>query len=129
MDPPPRSLSSVSASLHSEEDGGSPRVRPVLMRLACRYLLLERQGRRQDRPLDPVMRFHVGNGAEVHRVNFGADSGRRGLSQSFGMMVNYEYVMDRVDENRALYASTGRIPRDSEVEQWAFDSATPRSKL
>jgi len=44
-----------------------------------------------DRPLDPVARFHLGNGASIHRINRGGDTSRRGMERSYGYMVNYKY--------------------------------------
>ena len=62
-------------------------VRPVVMRLAARYLLRER---RRGAALDHVANFHLRNGAAVARLNWRADPSARGLSGSVGIMVNYE---------------------------------------
>jgi malonyl-CoA decarboxylase len=43
-------------------------------------------------PLDPVARFHLGNGAMVARINLGADTWANGMRQSYGLMVNYLVV-------------------------------------
>ncbi|MCB9522599.1 MAG: malonyl-CoA decarboxylase family protein [Myxococcales bacterium] len=43
------------------------------------------------RILDPVARFHLGNGADAHRILLGADCSWHGLSQSFGVMASYRY--------------------------------------
>lgn len=40
---------------------------------------------------DPVAKFHLGNGAVLHRVNWMADSTPIRMEQSFGIMVNYDY--------------------------------------
>lgn len=40
---------------------------------------------------DPVARFHLGNGARVHRVLPAADTSARRLAESGGFMVNYYY--------------------------------------
>jgi malonyl-CoA decarboxylase len=55
----------------------------------------------QGHAADPVARFHLGNGACVERVNWGADMSRKGRAQSCGMMVNYLYVPDALDDNLA----------------------------
>ena len=60
-------------------------------------------------PLDPVARFHLGNGARVERLNWAADSGPKGLQQSYGLMVNYLYDLKRLDKHRALLAQ-GKVP-------------------
>ena len=62
-------------------------VRPVVMRLAARYLLRER---RRGAALDHVANFHLRNGAAVARLNWRADPSARGLAGSVGIMINYE---------------------------------------
>ena len=62
-------------------------IRPVVMRLAARYLLRER---RRGAALDHVANFHLRNGAAVARLNWLADPSARGLAGSVGIMVNYE---------------------------------------
>ncbi len=47
---------------------------------------------------DPVAKFHLGNGARLQRINWAADLSKNGLRQSGGMMVNYLYDVDRVEE-------------------------------
>jgi malonyl-CoA decarboxylase len=40
---------------------------------------------------DPVARFHLGNGAKLHSVNFNADQSAKRQEESWGIMVNYNY--------------------------------------
>lgn len=40
---------------------------------------------------DPVAKFHLGNGATLHAVNFDADSSEIRQQESWGIMVNYRY--------------------------------------
>lgn len=47
---------------------------------------------------DAVAKFHLNNGAKLQRINWAADLSRNGLRQSCGMMVNYLYDLDRVEE-------------------------------
>ena len=47
---------------------------------------------------DSVAKFHLNNGARLQRINWAGDLSRNGLRQSFGMMVNYLYDLDRVEE-------------------------------
>ena len=81
-------------------------LKPVLMRLCAHYLAEAKDG---DRPLDPVARFHLGNGARLERVNWLADTSARGIKQAAGMMVNYLYKLDEIEENHEAYAREGRI--------------------
>jgi len=82
------------------------------LRLAARYLQQLHGGE----PVDAVARFHLGNGARIERVNWAADCSAKGLEQSCGMMVNYLYEPDQLDENRARLAA-GK-PRVSRGVQW-----------
>ncbi len=81
-------------------------LRPVLLRLCAQYLVETKDG---DRPLDPVARFHLGNGARLHRVNWLADTSPRGIKQSAGIMVNYLYKPDEIEDNHEAYAREGRV--------------------
>lgn len=92
-------------------DAQSP-VRRFLMGAAARYLGTQWQ---DGKPLDPVARFHLGNGARVERLNWGGDPSVKGIKQSYGLMVNYLYDLKRLDRHRALLAQ-GRIPMASDVE-------------
>lgn len=57
---------------------------------------------------DPVARFHLDNGARLERLNLRANLSAAGLRQSFGMMVNYLYDLDKVESHNARF-------RDGEV--------------
>ncbi len=101
----------AAADKVSQLDEKSP-VRRVLMHCAADYL-----GRQFDngRPLDPVARFHLGNGARVERLNWAGDMSTKGLKQSYGLMVNYLYDLKRLDKYRGLLAQ-GKIPVSPKVE-------------
>lgn len=90
-------------------------LRKPLMQLATRYLVLEKN--RDGLPLNPVSRFHLGNGAEVHRVNWLGDASANGLQQSFGMMVNYLYRLDDIEGNHEAYATEGRVACSKDVQR------------
>jgi malonyl-CoA decarboxylase len=92
-------------------DAKSP-VRLMLLRCAARYLGSELQ---EGKPLDPVARFHLGNGARVERLNWAGDPSAKGLKQSYGLMVNYQYDLKRLDRNRAAL-SKGKIPVSGAIE-------------
>jgi len=61
------------------------------------------------RPLDPVARFHLGNGARLLAVHADADRSDRARSQSFGVMANYRYEPEDRAANRSLLAG-GTVP-------------------
>ena len=45
---------------------------------------------------DPVAKFHLGNGAVLHSVNFDADASDIRQTESWGIMVNYKYTASAV---------------------------------
>ncbi|ARV17000.1 hypothetical protein AEP_00034 [Curvibacter sp. AEP1-3] len=94
---------------------GSP-VQHMLMRCAAQYLGRETV---HGKPLDPVARFHLGNGARVERLNWAGDPSSKGIKQSYGLMVNYLYDLKRLDKHREGLAS-GRIPVASAVSNLFF---------
>jgi malonyl-CoA decarboxylase len=73
-------------------------LRETGLALAAHFLVRERSGAL---PADPVARFHLGNGACVERLNWGADLSTKGRAQSCGMMVNYLYAPEALDDNLA----------------------------
>lgn len=87
-------------------------ARPVLMRLCAHYLLHER---RNDRALDPVAAFHLKNGASIDRIHWLADTSRKGIEQSFGLMVNYEYLSWQIERNHEGYVKRGKIAASPKV--------------
>ena len=54
---------------------------------------------------DPVARFHLSNGASLHRINWGADASPKGIRQSSGLMVNYLYDPQRMETNHEAFAN------------------------
>jgi malonyl-CoA decarboxylase len=59
---------------------------------------------RPDRlPNDSVARFHLGNGAILDRINFMGDESVKALSSAAGLMVNYRYNIDSIEQNHEEY--------------------------
>jgi malonyl-CoA decarboxylase len=85
--------------------------------LAARYLLEAK--RENGAPIDPVARFHLGNGAEVHGVHAGADSSDNGRYQSGGAMVNYLYDLSQVERNHADFALHAKVAASKSVKALA----------
>ncbi|KAE9452711.1 hypothetical protein C3L33_15365, partial [Rhododendron williamsianum] len=86
-----------------------------LMRLCARYLLKEKK---RGRGLDSVANFHLQNGAMVGRLNWMADQSEKGLLQSGGIMVNYVYRLENIEENAQSYFSTGHIHASCDVSRF-----------
>lgn len=77
-----------------------------LLRLAALYIGAKGK---ESRPLDPVMRFHLRNGARLERVNWLGDSSPKGLEESAGLMVNYRYILDDIEKNHEAYMQQGTV--------------------
>ena len=73
--------------------------------------------RQNDLAADPVARFHLGNGASLHAIHWAADLSERGLKQSAGIMVNYLYDLDNIEENHDAYFDEGRVARSKTVNR------------
>ena len=71
------------------------RVRGRLFPAILAYLTAER--RDDGRPVDPVARFHLGNGATAWRLNWPANDSPSAWRQSYGAMVNYRYEPDQLE--------------------------------
>jgi len=90
-------------------------LRPVLGPLAAHYFLVARTAR--GRPVDPVARFHLGNGARLERINLFADLSPKALAQSAGIMVNYQYVVADIEQNHEAYAEAGEVVASNAVKR------------
>ena len=87
----------------------APRVRSC----AARYLVHARDA--EGAPLDPVSRFHLGNGASAHRVHWPADLSSKALERSHGVMVNYLYELDAIEARHEAFVRDGTIAYGSEL--------------
>ncbi len=78
----------------------------IIRPLAARYFLYEKK---KGKPLDPVARFHLGNGASLERINWLADMSENALKQSAGIMVNYRYIPKDIEKNHELYVTRDEV--------------------
>ena len=98
------------------EDAGSRKeVYPYLLQSAARYLVEAKD--HLGRPLDPVSRFHLGNGAKLDRICFAADTSPKGIKQSHALMVNYRYDPGEIERNHEAFAESGTIAVNPEIVQ------------
>ena len=89
----------LSAGWHPDE--ASQKEKDALLCLVSMYLGLGSAAREGN----PVAKFHLGNGAKLHQINWAGDLSRKGLRQSAGLMVNYLYDLGNVEENHERFAS------------------------
>ncbi len=98
----------------AEDPEVSGSIEKPLTALVAHYLAREKRG---TRPLDPVARFHLGNGARIERINWLANNSAGGLAQSAGLMVNYAYRLEEVEKNHEGFAESGEIALSSETKR------------
>jgi malonyl-CoA decarboxylase len=87
-------------------------LRKPLERLCVRYF---HQTRSDGAPIDPVERFHLGNGARIERLHWLGDRSPNGMRQALGLMVNYLYRLEEIEKNHELYATERRIAISSHL--------------
>jgi len=89
--------------------------RKQMQALVAHYLVNEKRSDFQ--PLDPVARFHLGNGASLDAILPEADASSKALNQSAGAMVSYRYDLDKVEDNHEAFANEQRVVVSSDVEE------------
>jgi malonyl-CoA decarboxylase len=104
-------------------------LQKLLLRLCACYLIHAKQDGREGaktEPLDPVARFHLGNGAALERLNWMGDSSEQGLSRSAGMMANYVYWLAEVERNHERYFRDHDIVASPAIEKLAKECPLPQ---
>lgn len=84
---------------------------------AARYLLTARTPKGV--VVDPVARFHLGNGARLEAVHADADLSANGLRQSHGVMVNYLYDLPAIESNLFALVELGTVAAAKAVQELA----------
>jgi malonyl-CoA decarboxylase len=96
-------------------------LREPLVRAAAWYFRRARNGRGV--PLDAVARFHLGNGARLEQLDWLGDTSERALAQSYGLMVNYLYDLDYIEQNHEAYAQQHAVVAAGAVSRLVRSSA------
>ena len=105
------------------------RLRRIVEPLAAHYFLKART--LDGRVVDPVARFHLGNGARLERIDWMGDLSGKGLKESAGVMVNYLYDLDDIEKNHETFANqnevvaSGAVKRLLKGERAIFGIAAP----
>jgi malonyl-CoA decarboxylase len=94
-------------------------LREPLMQLCATYLLRRSDG--DPAAQDPVARFHLNNGARLERINWCADTSRKGLRESLGLMVNYRYEPRAIEGNHERFVR-GEIVASRRVRSLACEA-------
>ncbi len=82
-------------------DHCSEKEKAAMMALTAIYLTAVTPSRDGN----PVAKFHLGNGAKLHQINWAGDLSKNGLKQSAGLMVNYLYDLSSVEENHERFVN------------------------
>ena len=80
------------------------------------FLYLTESNRGDNLPNDPVARFHLGNGAILHKINLHGDQSKKGMAQSHGVMINYLYDLDIVEKNHELFFKNKEVVLSGEMK-------------
>ena len=125
-----KTLADVAAGLarpgwHEEADLAKS-LRGPLSALCAHYLTQAK--RPEGSPQDPVARFHLGNGAQLERIDWLGDVSPNGLRQSAGLMVNYAYRLDRLEQNHEAYVNDGRVVAARGVTTLARQAPLPSTQ-
>jgi malonyl-CoA decarboxylase len=99
-------------------------VREALLSAAAGYMLKAKSP--SGKPVDPVARFHLGNGARLERLNFLGDLSAKGLSQAHGLMVNYLYKLDDIEINHERFAAKNEVVAADRVRKLLRADPAPR---
>lgn len=116
----------VLASLDGEETdpAGLDAAAQVLTPLLARYLTEARTP--SGKVIDPVARFHLGNGAKLDRLNLFADFSAKGWRDSYAAMVNYLYDLSAIEENHERFIAQGEVAASSSVTKAMKNASASR---
>ena len=107
----PSALAALLATDWYEDPATAKALKSVLIGLCADYLIGDESGRTRDR----VANFHLTNGAQIERLNWMANRSAVGLTESYGLMVNYRYDLPKIDLNHEQYVAYGKIARSPTI--------------
>ena len=119
-----RTLLNTSGKITNDAAEQAGHLEKPFKALASKYFFTTRED--SGLPIDPVARFHLGNGASLYQINWMADKSSKGRSQSGGLMVNYLYDLDTIESNHEAFARNQEIKAKREIK--AFLKHLPDSK-
>jgi len=114
--------------LAKEPEGADVPAAPELRKLAAKYLVTAKG--KGGQPLDPVARFHLGNGARLEAIHANADLSPNGQRQAHGVMVNYVYDLGEIEANHFALTELGTVATSKAVQSLVDDPEPkePKSK-
>lgn len=100
-------------------------ISPILSTAAAAYYLVAKTAR--GKPVDPVARFHLGNGARLECINPMGDLSPKGIKQAHGLMVNYRYVLADIEKNHEAFAGKSEVVASPAVKKLLRAETTQRA--
>ena len=70
------------------------------------------------KPLNQVSRFHLGNGASIEDVIINGNTSENGFRESFGIMVNYIYKLDKLEKVHEDYINHKIISYSDKIKKY-----------
>ncbi|MCA1796206.1 MAG: malonyl-CoA decarboxylase [Geobacteraceae bacterium] len=102
-------------------------LKEPLMTLCARYLHQRRE--KDSAPVDPVARFHLGNGSRIGQLNWLGDISAKGMQESCGIMVNYVYALKDIKENIEAYSQEKQIATAPQIRKLLKEHDTKTGPL
>ena len=97
---------------------GDPRIienKKIIKKLTVHYLIKEKVN---NKPVNAVTRFHLGNGASIENIVINANVSDYGYQESFGIMVNYSYHLDKLEKIHEDYISNNHISYSEKIKKY-----------
>ena len=97
---------------------GDPRIiehKKIIKKLAIHYLIKEKVN---GKPVNAVTRFHLGNGASIENIVINGNISDYGYNESFGIMVNYIYHLDKLEKIHEEYISNHQISYSDKIKKY-----------
>ena len=97
---------------------GEPKIieeKTAIKKLVAHYLINEKIN---NKPLNPVSRFHLGNGASIHNIIINGNISDYGYKESFGIMVNYGYQLEKLEEIHEDFITKGIISYSDKIKKY-----------
>ena len=97
---------------------GDPRIiehKKIIKKLTVHYLIKEKVN---DKPVNAVTRFHLGNGASIENIVINGNISDYGYNESFGIMVNYIYHLDKLEKIHEEYISNHQISYSDKIKKY-----------
>ncbi|MDO6667339.1 malonyl-CoA decarboxylase family protein [Paracoccus sp. 1_MG-2023] len=103
----------LNAGTWRDDPDAATALRPEVEAVAARYIVQEKG--RGGMPADPVARFHLGNGASAHRLNWPADLSDAAVRTAHGLMINYLYELPLIEARHEGFVRDGTVAHGEQL--------------